>query len=101
MGRIRVLPVAIRPRALHAADAQLVGVIHEHDAVVDDRAHQDDEAHQGDHSQLLAGEQQAQQAAGKGQRNGEQNDEGGEQALELGHHNKVDEGQRRNIHWPI
>ena len=29
-----------------------------------------------------------------GQRNGKQNDEGGEQALELGHHNKVDEGQR-------
>ena len=42
---------------------------------------------------VLAGEQQAQQTAGKGQRHGKQHDEGGQQALELCHHDKVDKGQ--------
>ena len=79
--------------ALQTAQTQLVGVVHEDDAVVDDGTHQDDEAHQGDHGQLLAGDQHTQQAAGEGQRHREQDDEGGQQALELSHHDQIDEGQ--------
>ena len=39
------------------------------------------------------GDQQADQAAGKGQRHGKQHDEGGQQALELRHHDQIHKGQ--------
>src|SRR5699024_11841873 len=44
--------------AVHAAQPQLVGIVHKQDAVVDNGAHQDDEAHHAHHAPLLAAAEQ-------------------------------------------
>ena len=77
----------------------MVGVVHKHNAVVDDDAHQDQEAHQRDQRQLLTGSHQAEHTAGEGQRNREQNNERRQQALELRHHDKIDKNQCQCKHF--
>ena len=79
-----------------AAYTQLVDVIDEHDAVVHDGAHEHREAHQRHHRDLLVGQPQAQEAACEGQGHREQDNEGREQALELSHHNQVDQNEAQD-----
>ena len=82
----------------HAGDSHLVDGIDEHDAVVDDDAHQHQEADHRDDGEVHAGQQQRDQAAGKRQRNREQHDERRLERLELRHHNQEDQHQRDGHH---
>ena len=79
-----------------ATPAQLVHIVNEHDAVIHHRAHKHREAHQRDQRKLFAGDHQPQHAAGKGQWNRKQHDEGRQQTLELRHHNKVNQHKAQN-----
>ena len=78
---------------LKARNAQLIDVVHEHDAIVDHGAHEHQEANEAHDGQLFLADEQADEAAGEGQRDGKEDDEGAEQALELSHHDQVDEQQ--------
>ena len=60
--------------AAHTLQPQLVDVVHQDNAVVDDDAHQHHKAHQRHHADLDARQQQGQEAAGEGQGNGEHDD---------------------------
>ena len=79
-----------------ATAAQLVHVVNEHDAVIHHRTHKHREAQQRKHAQLFASRHQAEQTAGKGKGNSQDHDEGRKQALELRHHNKVDQHKAQN-----
>lgn len=68
---------------LKARNAQLIDVVHEHDAIVDHGAHEDQEANEAHDGQLLVADEQADEAAGEGQGDGEEDDEGAQEALEL------------------
>ena len=68
----------------HALIAQLVGELHDQDAVLRRQADQDDQADLGVYVQAGSGHVQAEQTAGHGQRHGEHDHHRLDQAFELG-----------------
>ena len=79
-----------------ATTAQLVHIVNEHDTVIHHRAHKHREAQQRKHAQLFASCHQTEQTAGKGKGDSQDHDERRKQALELRHHNKVDQHKAQN-----
>ncbi len=90
------LPDRIRHR--HATLAQLVGKLHNQNAVFGDQAHQRDQANLAEHIERAAGQPQRQQRAGHRQRHAQQNDEGVNKAFKLRSQHQKNEQQRQHKH---
>src|SRR5690606_35372626 len=75
---------------------QLVGVVNQHDGVVDDDADEDDDPQETLHVEGRIGQEQRHRHADERQRDGEQDDERVTERLKLRRHHHVDQDQRQN-----
>ena len=74
---------------VHAADAQLVDVVHEHDAVIHDDADEHDHAEHREQVDLQPRNEQREEAAGERERDREHDDERRFEILELRDHHEI------------
>ena len=76
----------------------MVHIVDKHNPIVHNDTRQHNKSDQRYNADLTAADKQSQQSPGESQRNGEHNDKGQKQRLELGHHNQVHEHHRQQEH---